>query len=57
MVPSKYLSSFWETLEMPLINCNSNLILTCSANCIIIYTIAVNQNPAFEITETKLYAL
>ena len=28
MVPFKYLSNFWRTLEMPLINCQVNLILT-----------------------------
>ena len=28
MVPSKYLSNFWRTLEMSLINCEVNLILT-----------------------------
>ena len=28
MVPLKYLSNFWRTLEMPLINCEINLILT-----------------------------
>ena len=28
MVPLKYLSNFWRTLEMPLINCEANLILT-----------------------------
>ena len=28
MVPLKYLSSFWRTLEMPLINCEVELILT-----------------------------
>ena len=28
MVPLKYLSNFWRTLEMPLINCEVNLILT-----------------------------
>ena len=27
MVPLKYLSNFWRTLEMPLINCQVNLIL------------------------------
>ena len=27
IVPLKYLSSFWRTLEMPLINCEVNLIL------------------------------
>ena len=28
LVPLKYLSNFWRTLEMPLINCEVNLILT-----------------------------
>ena len=28
MVPLKYLSNFWRTLEMPLINSEVNLILT-----------------------------
>ena len=55
MLPFKYLINFWRTLEMPLINCEINLILTCSANCVIIYTNVANQNPSFEITETKLY--
>ena len=27
MIPLKYLSNFWRTLEMPLINCEINLIL------------------------------
>ena len=30
MVPMKYLSNFWRTLEMPLINCEINLILAWS---------------------------
>ena len=33
MVPLKYLSNFWGTLEMPLINCEAELILNWSANC------------------------
>ena len=28
MVPLKYLSNFWRTLEMPLLNCGINLVLT-----------------------------
>ena len=47
MVPLKYLSNFWRTLEMPLINCEINLILTGSENCVIIYTDVANQNPTF----------
>ena len=44
MVPLKYLSNFWRTLEMPLINSEINLILTWPANCVIICTNVVNQN-------------
>ena len=52
MVPLKYLSNFWRTLEMPLINCEVNLILTWSSTCVI-----TNSNGAgtFAITDTKLY--
>ena len=35
IVPLKYLSNFWRTLEMPLINCEVNLILTWSKDCLI----------------------
>ena len=35
MVPIKYLSNFWRTLEMPLINCEVNLILTWSENVLL----------------------
>ena len=55
MVPLKYLSNFWITLEMPLINCEVNLILTWSADCVIIYTNVANQVPTFTITEANLY--
>ena len=48
MVPLKYLSYFWRTLEMPLINCELELILTWSANCLITYTDVANQNPTFK---------
>ena len=55
MVPVKYLYNFWRTLEMLLINCEINLILTWSANCFIISTIDANQNATFVITGTKLH--
>ena len=55
MVPLKYLNNFWRTLEMPLINCEVELILTWSDNCVIISTNVANQNPTFTITETTLY--
>ena len=35
-VPLKSLSNFWRTLEIQLINCRINLILTWSARCFII---------------------
>ena len=53
MVPSKYLINFWKTLEMPLINCEINLILIWSA---IFFTIDLpinNQGPTFTITDPK----
>ena len=55
MVSIKHLSNFWRTLEMPLINCDVNLILTWSANCVIVSTNVGNQNATFAITDTKLY--
>ena len=55
MVPLKYLSNFWRTLEMPLINCEVNLILTWSLTCVLIATNIANQNATFTITDTKLY--
>ena len=55
MVPLKNLSNFWITLEIPSINCEVELILTWSANCVIIYTNVANQVPTFTITETNLY--
>ena len=35
IVPLKYLSNFWRTVEMPLINCEINLELTWSRDCVI----------------------
>ena len=55
MVPLKYLSNFWRTLEMPLINCEVNLILTWSSTCVLIATGVQNQHATFAITDTKLY--
>ena len=55
MVPLKYLSNFWRTLEMPLINCEISLQLIWPKNCILIASTAANQNPTFQINDTKLY--
>ena len=54
IVPLKYLSNFWRTLEMPLINCEVNLILTWSRDCVITNS---TRKGKFAITETKLYVL
>ena len=35
MVPLKCLSNFWRTLEMPIINCETNLVLTWSEKCVL----------------------
>ena len=42
---------------MLLINCEINLILTLSANCVIVSTAAANQGVIFAITDTKLSVL
>ena len=55
MVLLKYLSNFWRTLEMPLINCEINLILTWSSSCVIVSTNNVIQNATFAISDTRLY--
>ena len=52
IVPLKFLSNFWRTLEMPLINCEVNLILTWSSTCVITNSTDAGR---FEIADTKLY--
>ena len=52
IVPLKYLGNFWRTLEMPLVVCEVNLILTSSKNCVIS---SATGETKFVITETKLY--
>ena len=55
MVPLKFLSNFWRTLEMLLINCEVNLILTWSTTCVLAAVGDANQAATFAITNTKLY--
>ena len=54
MVPLKYLSNFWRTLEMLLADYAINLILNWSVNCVI-SNAAANQVTTFAITDIKLY--
>ena len=55
MAPLKYLSNFWRTLEMPLINSEVNLILTWSSACVLVATNIPNQNATIAVTDTKRY--
>ena len=52
IVPLKYLSNFWRTLEMPLINGEVSLFLTWSSTCVITNSTGEGR---FKITDTKLY--
>ena len=66
VIPLKHLSNFWRSLNIPLINCEVELILTWSKNCVLADMTRRNaqgDNPAivaptgleFKITDTKLY--
>ena len=52
IVPLKYLSNFWRTLERRLINRKVNLILIWSRDCVITNS---TWAETYAITETKLY--
>ena len=62
VVPLKYLSNFWRSLEMPLINCKVELPLRWIENCVLT-TAAVGANTddtcadsaTFKITGAKIY--
>ena len=55
MVPLKYLSNFRRKLEISLINSEISLQLKWSKKCILVAGTAANQNPNFQINDTKLY--
>ena len=66
VIPLKHLSNFWRSLNIPLIKCKVELILTWSKNCVLVDMTTKDvegNNPAivapvvltFEITDTKLY--
>ena len=69
-MPLKHLSNVWRSLNIPLINCEVELILTWFKNCVlidkltrdanynanpIVYEIDNPENAIFQITDTKLY--
>ena len=70
VVPLKYLSNVWRSLNIPLINCEVELILTWFKNCVLIDKLTreadydadpdVNrtdnpENAKFEIKDIKLF--
>ena len=70
VVPLKHLSNFWRQLDIPLINCEVELILTRFKNCVLIdkstreadygadlnvYEIDNPENATFKITDGKLF--
>ena len=68
VVPLKHLSNFWRTLDMLLIDCKINLILTWTENCVLTSkayrkanaetaVVRINNptNSTFPITDTALY--
>ena len=52
VVPLKYLSNFFRSLEMPLTNCKIKLILTWKKECVLSTD---DDNAVFIINDTKLY--
>ena len=55
MVSLKYLSNFSRTLQMSLIDCEINLHLNWSENCIIVAANVAAQVTTFSTTDAKLY--
>ena len=58
VIPLKHLSNFWTTLNIPLINCEIELILTWSKICALADMTAANNPPTkleFQKADTKLY--
>ena len=53
-VPLKYLSNFWRSFEIPLINCRTELSLTWNESCVLTSLAGI---PAFTITNAKIYVL
>ena len=62
VVPLKYLSNFFRSLEMPLINCKIKLNLAWKKECVLstdndVAAPNLHNNPVFIINNTKLYIL
>ena len=58
VIPLKSLSNFWRSLTIPIINCEVEIILTWSKNCLLADMTVANNPPTgleFQIKKTKLY--
>ena len=58
VISLKYLSNFWRSSDIPLINCEAEMILTLSKNCVLADMTVVNNPPIgleFQLKDTKLY--
>lgn len=54
MVVVNYLSNFWRTIEVPLINCEITPYLTYSTTCVVFSNALAAQVTIFAVTNTKL---
>ena len=54
-IPLKYLSNFWKSLVLPLINCEVELDLKWPKNCVLIEDGSYIIDKNFVITSAKLY--
>ena len=58
VIPLKHLSNFWRSLNILVINCEVELILTWTKNCVLTDMTVANNLPTgleFQITDIKLY--
>ena len=58
VIPLKHFSDFWRTLNIPLVNCEIELILTWSKNCVLADLTVANNPPTgleFQITDPQLF--
>ena len=55
IAPLKHQNNFWRTLEMLVINCEINLILTLFGNCVIVFIANANQAATLSVTDTKVF--
>ena len=54
-IPLKYLSNFWKSLDLPLINCEKELDLSWTKDCVLIEQNNNITGVNFVITSTTLY--